>query len=345
MKTISLSKEDIRKLYADIHAKADRIITRLLLLMFAFGIFIALFYETWLVAFGVGGLCLFAYFVSKRLLPESNLYQYVLSAISAVFAAQYIYQMHGMAEMHFWVFISSTVLIIYHNWRLQIPLILIVYFHHGAFAYLQYMGYQEVYFTQLEYMDLTTFIFHAVLATGVCLVSGIWGYNIRKRTLQDALNIKTLSALRREVEDLNKDLMSVNRDVKEKNEELRASEEELLASAEELKQINENLNNLVENRTQALINQNKKLMQHAFINSHKVRSPLARILGLVNLLGHEVDLTGNGKEVLRHLSLSANELDDILKEVRINLEEAEFKEEASEQGPQSSQSPVGSQIF
>jgi len=345
MNSVSLNEKDIRDLYTEIFHKADKIIERLLGLMFFFGLFIAFFYDTWLVAIGVGSLCLLSYYISKKLLPNSNLYQYVLSVVTTLFAAQYIYQMHGMAEMHFWVFISSTALIIYHNWRLQIPLILIVYFHHGAFAYLQYMGYQEVYFTQLEYMDLTTFIFHAVLATGVCLVSGMWGYNIRKRTLQDALNIKTHSALRREVEDLNKDLMSVNRDVKEKNEELRASEEELLASAEELKQINENLNNLVENRTQALINQNKKLMQHAFINSHKVRSPLARILGLVNLLGHQVELTGNGKEVLRHLSLSASELDDILKEVRINLEEAEFKEEAPDPGPQSSQSPVGSQIF
>jgi ABC-type multidrug transport system fused ATPase/permease subunit len=334
MNTITLDTEDIRNLYADINSKADRIIGPLLILMFFFGVFIAFFYDTWLVAIGVGTLCLLAYFITRKLLPGSDLYQYVLSAVCAIFAAQYIYQMHGMAEMHFWVFISSTALIIYQNWRLQIPLILIVYVHHGAFAYLQYTGYKDVYFTQLEYMDLTTFLFHAVLAAGVCLVSGIWGYNIHRRTVQDALNFKTLSALQKEVEqnarkveELNKDLMLVNKDVKEKNEELRASEEELLASAEELKQINENLNGLVENRTQALINQNKKLVQHAFINSHKVRSPLARILGLVNLIGYEIKLSGTGKDLLEHLNISANELDDILKEVRINLEEAEFREE------------------
>jgi two-component system sensor histidine kinase/response regulator len=242
----------------------------------------------------------------------------VLSSVCAIFAAQYIYQMHGMSEMHFWVFISSATLIIYQNWRLQIPLILIVYVHHAAFAYLQYMGFKEVYFTQLEYMDLTTFLFHAILATGVCLVSGIWGYTIHNRTVQDALNFKVLSALREE-------LVKVNKEVQEKNEELQASEEELLASTEELKQINESLNLQVEHRTQALIHQNKKLLQYAFLNSHKVRSPLARILGLVNLIGHEIELNGNGKELLQHLNLSANELDDILKEVRISLEEAEFK--------------------
>jgi two-component system sensor histidine kinase/response regulator len=333
MKAVYLSEYDLKALHKDFYAKANRIIERLLMLMFLFGVFIAFFYDTWLIAFGVGSLCLFAYFITKKLLPESNLYQYILSSVCTIFAAQYIYQMHGMSEMHFWVFISSTALIIYQNWKLQIPMILIVYIHHGTFAYLQYRGYQEVYFTQLEYMDLTTFIFHAILATGVCLISGIWSYTIHKRTIQDALNFKALSALQEELQQssekmdtLNKDLIKVNKEIKEKNEELQASEEELLASGEELKQINENLNLQVEHRTQALIKQNKKLLEYAFINAHKVRSPLARILGLVNLIGIEIELNSNGKKLLEHLNLSANELNDILREVRTNLEEAEFKE-------------------
>jgi len=328
-----LSDHDFDVLYKDIYTKADRLTERLLVLMFFFGVFIAFFYDTWLVAFGVGGLCLFAYFITKKLLSESNFYQYVLSAISAVFAAQYIYQMHGLAEMHFWVFISSTILIIYQNWRLQIPLIVIVVVHHGTFAYLQYIGYKEIYFTQLDYMDLTAFLFHGVLASCVCLVSAIWSYTTRKRTVQDALNLKALLELKAQLQqsvdrtnELNNSLMDVNREIQNKNEELRTSEEELLASGEELKQINENLHNLVEYRTQTIIDQNKRFIHHAFINAHKVRSPLARILGLVNLMKRrEMELDENGKELLRHLNLSANELDDILREVKTNLDEAEFK--------------------
>jgi signal transduction histidine kinase len=332
MNPVSLSDIEIHHLYKGIYAKADRIIERFLLVMFLFGLFVAFFYDTWLVAIGVGSLCLVAYYISKKILPGSNLYQYILSSICTIFAAQYIYQMHGMAEMHFWVFISSTALIIYQNWKLQIPIILIVYIHHGTFAYLQYSGYSEVYFTQLEYMDLTTFLFHAVLATGVCLVSGIWCYVIHNRTVQDAFNFKTLAAMQEELQqnalkmdELNKDLMRVNREVKTKNKELEASEEELLAYGEELKRINENLNQLVNYRTEALMHQNKKILEHAFINAHKVRSPLARILGLVNLIGHEIKLSKTGEELLTHLNQSAYELDDILREVRKNLEEAEFR--------------------
>jgi signal transduction histidine kinase len=289
----ALTDEEVDRLYKSIYSKADRYTAGVLLLMFAFGLAIAFFFDTWLIAIGSGGLCLAAYFITRKLLPESNLYQYVLSAVSAVFAAQYIYQMHGMAEMHFWVFISSTILIIYQNWKLQIPLIVIVILHHGSFAYLQYIGYTEIYFTQLAYMDLTAFFFHGVLASCVCLVAGLWSYNIHTRTMHDAENLKMMTQL----------------------------QEELVASGEELRQINENLNTLIDDRTKVISDQSKKLVHYAFVSAHKVRSPLARILGLVNLIGHEITLTAKGKELQEHLHSSASELDDILREARINLDE------------------------
>ncbi|HMJ68813.1 MAG TPA: hypothetical protein VK508_07960 [Cyclobacteriaceae bacterium] len=306
----ALSREEITHLYQGIHARADKLTEGVLYIMFAFGICIAFFYDTWLIAFGVGGLCLAAYYVSKHFLPGSNLYQYILSAVSAILAAQYIYQMHGMAEMHFWVFISSTILIIYQNWKLQIPLIVLVVVHHGSFAYLQYIGYKEIYFTQLNYMDLTTFFFHGILASCVCLVSAIWSANIHNRTMHDAQNLKMMTQLQSEL--------------RQKNEELSASEEELVASSEELRQINDNLNMLVENRTQVIIDQNKKLVNYAFTSAHKVRSPLARILGLVNLISHEISLTEKGKELNNHLHISANELDDMLRDARRNLDESDI---------------------
>lgn len=315
-----LSESELKGLMKGIFSLANKVNEGLLLAMFLFGIFIALFYDTWLVALAVGGLCIVAYYTTKKMLPDSDLYQYVLSGIFAIFAAQFIYQMHGMAEMHFWVFISSTIMIIYQNWRLQIPLILIVVIHHGSFAYLQFAGYKEIYFTQLDYMDLTTFIFHGVLAACVCLVSAYWSYAIYKRTLQDAVNLKTQLILKAELEEKNERLMT-------SEEELRASQEELLASQEELTQINENLNNLVNERTLTIVDQNKKFVQHAFINAHKVRSPLARIQGLVNLLGYEAPrLTENGQEIQRLLKTSSGELDDILREVQANLDGAEYKD-------------------
>jgi hypothetical protein len=316
---VTLSDTEVIEIRKGIFSFADKVNEIYLLVMLLFGVFIALFYDTWLVAIGVGGLSMLAYYVAKKMLPESNLYQYVLSGISAVFAAQFIYQMHGMAEMHFWVFISSTILIIYQNWKLQIPLIVIVVIHHASFAWIQYTGYKEIYFTRLDYMDLTTFIFHGVLAAGVCSVSAYWSYSIYKRTLGDAMYLKVQTSLMTELQEKNEELTT-------SEEELRASQEELLASQEELTQINDNLNALVKERTLTIIDQNKKFVHHAFINAHKVRSPLARIQGLVNLLSYEAyNLTEDAKEIQRLLKNSSDELDDILHEVKANLDAAEYK--------------------
>lgn len=316
---VRLSESELRDVEKRIHSFANKVNEVLLFAMFLFGAFIAFFYETWIVALVVGGLCLAAYYISKKILPDSDVYQYVMSSISAIFAAQFIYQMHGMAEMHFWVFISSTILIIYQNWKLQIPLILIVVIHHGSFAYLQFSGYNQIYFTQLEYMDITTFVFHGILATCVCAISAYWSYTIHNRTLQDALNLKVQLLLKTALQAKNVELTTAA-------EELRASKEEILASQEELTQINENLNDLVKERTLTIIDQNKKFVHHAFINAHKVRSPVARIRGLVNLLAYEGHQLSEGAREIQHLlKISSDELDDMLHEVRVNLDAAEYK--------------------
>ncbi len=82
---------------------------------FLVGLALATFYDTWFIAFGVGGLCLIAYYSVKLLLPQSTLYQYVLSVVLGIFMAQFIYQMHGLFEMHFFAFIGSAILITYQN--------------------------------------------------------------------------------------------------------------------------------------------------------------------------------------------------------------------------------------
>src|SRR5690348_12649653 len=111
---------------AQIQNKSDRLINYFLGGYFVVGLILAFFYDTWLVAVGVGGLSMIAYYSSKYILPKSILYQYVLSAVFGIFMAQFIYQMHGMFEMHFIAFISSAMLITYQNWKLQIPITLVV---------------------------------------------------------------------------------------------------------------------------------------------------------------------------------------------------------------------------
>lgn len=186
-----LSQEQRQRFFAEIKEKSDRVMQMAFILYFLFGIFLGTFYNTFAIAILVGGLCLATYFVTKALLPRHNLYQYVASGLLAVFTAQFIYQMHGMFEMHFFVFIGTTLVITYQNWKLQLPLILLVVVHHATFAYLQYSGMKEVYFTQLDYMDLQSFMFHGVLAAIISGICGYWAYDLEKKT--EAAALKTLT--------------------------------------------------------------------------------------------------------------------------------------------------------
>lgn len=80
-----------------------------------------------------------------------------------------------------------------------------------------------------------------------------------------------------------------------------------------IEQMNEVLEDKVKERTHELELQNKRLSEYAFINSHMLRGPLSRILGLLNLMDEDQHLKESElKELLRK---SGNELDDVVKKI------------------------------
>jgi PAS domain S-box-containing protein len=69
------------------------------------------------------------------------------------------------------------------------------------------------------------------------------------------------------------------------------------------------------NYIKAVEEQNEKLREISWIQSHVVRAPLARILGLISLIK---DLKANGiekAEIMDYLEISANELDQVIREI------------------------------
>jgi len=164
----------------EVKERSDKLMNYFLISFFFIGLAFASFFDTWAIALGVGGISLLAYYSVKLFLPDSDLYQYVLSTVLGIFMAQFIYQMHGLFEMHFFAFIGSAILITYQNWKLQIPLLIYVIAHHAAFNYLQFTGNDWIHFTQLDYLDLQTFIIHIILAGVVFFICGLWAYQLKK---------------------------------------------------------------------------------------------------------------------------------------------------------------------
>jgi len=140
--------------------------------------------------------------------------------------AQFIYQMHGMFEMHFFAFIGSAILITYRNWKLQIPLAIVVLIHHSVFGYLQFSGFDKIYFTQLDYMTINTFIIHCFLAITIFFLCGFWAYNFKRSEnnyIAHVFEIAKLQEANRQKDSLiilSNDLEKSNLKLKEANAEL-----------------------------------------------------------------------------------------------------------------------------
>ena len=78
---------------------------------------------------------------------------------------------------------------------------------------------------------------------------------------------------------------------------------------------------------EAVEKQNEILKDIAWTQSHVVRAPLARLLGLVNFLSDEEVPEKQRKEVYQHIQSSANELDEIIKSVVSKSQEIEINKD------------------
>ncbi len=119
-----------------------------------------------------------------------------------------------------------------------------------------------------------------------------------------------------------------NQEIQKQKESLEKYASEIHTINEELKTMNELLDENVKESTQALFDQNKCLIEYQYLNAHKVRGPLARILGLVNLI-KVCELAPYPLELLVLLERSALELDEIVHEIKNVLDTGENKPEPS----------------
>lgn len=133
------------------------------------------------------------------------------------------------------------------------------------------------------------------------------------------ISIILLYRYSREKKRSNKELKLLNRSISEKNEEIMAQSEELIVANEAIKSINDDLEREVNHRTEKIKEQNEKLIEYAYFNAHKVRGPLARILGLVMLAELETSPEGL-RDLQEKINFSAKELDDVIMEINQKLE-------------------------
>lgn len=111
-----------------------------------------------------------------------------------------------------------------------------------------------------------------------------------------------------------------NLQLEKKNAEINSQNEELKSQSDKIAELNSLLEQKVHERTKELLLKNKKLEDYAHYNSHNIRGPLARILGLIHLFETNNIQVSEKEEMLNKIEESAKELDDMVRKVNRMLE-------------------------
>lgn len=115
-------------------------------------------------------------------------------------------------------------------------------------------------------------------------------------------------------------IMESNQLLEEKNSEIEAKNKELKEKGEEIQNINRSLEERVKERTREILFQKQQIEEFTYLNAHKLRGAITRIVGLSTLQKDESSDSENHK--LRDMiDQSAREADDVLKEITTKLNE------------------------
>lgn len=135
-----------------------------------------------------------------------------------------------------------------------------------------------------------------------------------------------IQAQSEELTEANETLRVLNIELAEQREEIQAQAEELIESNSTIYRLNDHLSEEVEKKSKELVKTNDELVKHnnellqfSYTVSHNLRGPVARLLGLMNLIS--ITKIDEEKEVLiKHLQQSTIDLDVVLKDLNLIID-------------------------
>ncbi|MEL7004488.1 MAG: triple tyrosine motif-containing protein, partial [Bacteroidota bacterium] len=110
--------------------------------------------------------------------------------------------------------------------------------------------------------------------------------------------------------------------VKMRTQEIEEKNEKLMLQSEQIFTINEKLEDTVNERTHQLQEQNSILVEYAFINSHELRGPICRILGLLELIGKTND--EEKEKIIAMIRTTGIELDEVSRSINSMLDNVDM---------------------
>lgn len=118
----------------------------------------------------------------------------------------------------------------------------------------------------------------------------------------------------------------LNFEIAEQKEEIQAQAEELAESYQTIQELNEHLEEEVRRKSAALVETNEELVRHnnellqfSYTVSHNLRGPVARLLGLMNLISFNPD-PEEKERLIKLLQQSTIDLDAVLKDLNLIID-------------------------
>lgn len=177
-------RREQERILAPVFHRGDWLMLGMLLLHMAAGVCFATFYDTWLETWTIGGLAVGAFVVAIVLQPGAFVTRCVAGICLQAFVALHIYQLHGLAEMHFFFFTAFAAMIAYQDWRCMWPGAALIIAQHVLFAVMHNQG-VNVYFYEGDYVGITKLGFHFGIALFHVLLCNLWATLLRRQTLID----------------------------------------------------------------------------------------------------------------------------------------------------------------
>lgn len=200
---------------------------------------------------------------------------------------------------------------------------------HNAFG----LGYFQRGFTARSYyyINYIVFISFLVLSFGVIVLKVITG----RAQAQERKTVQELNASNKQLLIKNDELMRLNESMAQQSQELIRQKKEIHESREliseanllisqqqeRLVETNKALAKLVEEKTEDLSSTNEELVRHnnelrqfSYTVSHNMRAPVARLLGLTDLLNRSKS-DHDRSEIASMILKSSRELDEVLKDL------------------------------
>lgn len=143
---------------------------------------------------------------------------------------------------------------------------------------------------------------------------------------------------RKEILRANKDLQIKNEEISFQKNAIESQAEALLILNDELLDLNKTLAGRIDERTKQIFHQDKKLAEYTFMNAHKLRAPVASILGLINLFQHAGP--AEQKVILNYLRTCGEQLDNTIRAINRNLEDSIIQNNVSVVGEPIVSNPV-----